>query len=142
MNIISKEQCINLIIKQFPGFEEMWAEHIDWWGGENPGLSNNMAVFSRYTIKLLQDDEKNQTELKNIFLLIEKFIVDGSDEVKDAAATCFLENVMNATSWKKIPSSSFIHLLGRESKSFCKAWDKFTGIKTEGLWLNDEDKNL
>lgn len=60
-------------------------------------------------------------------------MLEGNDKVRDAVATCFLENLINAVAWGRIPSSSFIHLLGEESKKYYKAWDEFTGVKTEGL---------
>ena len=28
----------------------------------------------------------------------------------------------------------FVPYLGQESREYCKAWDQFTGVRTEGLW--------
>jgi len=40
-------------------------------------------------------------------------------------------------SWKTISSLSFVGLLGSKSKEYCKGWDEFTGVKTEGLLNKD-----
>jgi hypothetical protein len=77
--------------------------------------------------------EKKQ-EIKEIFSLIEFFMVKGNQDVQDAAATCFLENLINSASWGPLKPESFLCYLGPESKKYCKAWDEFTGVKTEGLW--------
>jgi hypothetical protein len=65
--------------------------------------------------------------------MIEHLMLQGDDAVKDAVATCFLENLINRTSAGDIPAANFVHLLGPESVAYCKAWDEFTGVKTEGL---------
>lgn len=129
---------MNTILKKFPGFEKKWQEHLAWWGEDVPGLSNDMSSFSDYILELLQNDE-HADELKEIFAFIEELMTDGSKEVQEAVATCCLENLINATSWDRISASSFVHLLGKESKEFCKGWDEFTGAKTAGLWA-DNDK--
>lgn len=131
--MVSKEQSIKLILQKFPGFQNAWQEHLDWWGKETPGFCNDMAAFSRYTIMLLKE-KKNEQQLKEIFAFIEELMNVGTIEVKEAVATCFLENFINAVAWGRIPASSFVYLLGEESKKYCKAWDEFTGVKTEGLW--------
>lgn len=59
---------------------------------------------------------------------------EGNQDVQDAAATCFLENILNYDSAGRLKASSFVHLLGTESKAYCKARDEFTGVKTPGLW--------
>ena len=137
--MINDDEVFNIILAKFPGFKDMCQEHLEYWGEEKAGLCNDMAVFSRYSINLLKEANKNISELKDIFLFIEKCMLEGNDNVKDATATCFLENIINATSWETISSLNFVQLLGCESKKFCKAWDEFTGVKTEGLWHKDKE---
>lgn len=136
--MIDKEECIKLILKKFPGFHKTWEEHLKWWGDDIPGFSNDVAVFSRYTKDLLTKEAENLNEIREIFDFVEILMQKGTDDVKDAAATCFLENLINASSGGSISSRSFVHLLGEESVKYCKAWDEFTQVKTEGLW--DDEK--
>jgi hypothetical protein len=135
--MVSKEQCMKMILEHFPKFQEKWQEHLDWWEGESAGLCNDMSAFSKYVLELLQN-KSDDNEVKDIFIFIEKLMVEGTQEVQDATATCFLENLVNATSWNRISAESFVHLLGEESKEYCRAWDEFTEVKTDGLWI-DED---
>lgn len=72
--------------------------------------------------------------MEEIFLLIESFLKEGDRDLQDAAATCFLENLINYAAWGSLKPETFLCYLGIESKKYCKAWDEFTGTKTEGLW--------
>lgn len=122
---------MQLILKNFPNFEVEWQEHLAWWDGDPAGLSNDMAAFSRYVLGLLKKNQHNE-ETQEIFIFVEKLLIEGDEAVGNAAATCFLENLINAISWGRVPAN-FIYLMGPESKKYCKAWDDFTGVKTEGL---------
>jgi hypothetical protein len=128
--MISKKDCMQLILNKFPGFQERWQKHLDWWEGEEAGLCNDMSQFSRYVTELIVD--KQLDNLPQIFDFIEILMIDGDLDVQNAAATCFLENLINITS-ETIPASSFISLLGAESRDYCKAWDDFTGVQTVSL---------
>lgn len=135
--MVSDEQVIELMLEKFPDFEKAQKEYMALFG-EDSGISGNMSAFSHYVIDLIEQNKINKDDLNKIFNFIEELMEEGTDTVKDAVATCFLENIINATSWGAIPASSFVPLLGKKSKEFCKAWDEFTGVKTDGLW--DEHK--
>jgi hypothetical protein len=127
--MISRTECMPEILESFPGFQSQWQKHLEYWGDEEPGLCNDLSEFSDYVSDLIvsEDDKK----LNDIFRLIEKFMIEGEHSVKEAVATCFLENLVNA-----LPSNStesFVKFLGSESRAYCVAWDEFTGVKTEGL---------
>lgn len=128
--MISKKDCIQSMLDKFPGFQERWQTHLDWWEGEEAGLCNNMSQFSRYVTELITN--KQVKTLPQIFNFVETLMIGGDSDVQNAAATCFLENLMNMTP-EKIAVNSFIPFLGNESRNYCKAWDEFTGVTTEGL---------
>lgn len=67
---------------------------------------------------------------------VETVMQSGTQNERDAAATCFLENLLNVTP-TDIDPKTWIPLLGPESRLFCRAWDTFTGCRTECL---DEDQ--
>jgi hypothetical protein len=128
--MITSNQCMELILLSFPGFRERWNEWVAWWDGEESGLSNDMAEFSRYVADLIIQGQNE--DLPQIFDYIETLMVEGDNEVKNAAATCFLENLINRSD-RSFSPLSFTPLLGPESRDYCKGWDEFTGVKTKGL---------
>ena len=138
--MVSQIDCMDIILTKFPGFHSTWKKYLEWWGGDFRGFCNDMSCFSRYTIELIKDSKSHDKELKEIFTFIEHLLHEGSKEVKDAAATCFLENLINISSSGRISALKFVHMLGQESKEYCIAWDEFTGVKTEGLYENNENK--
>jgi len=133
--MVSEIEVINIILDKFPDFEEYWKQEVEeLWGEDNPGVSADMVVFSHYIKDLIiKNNKADEDVIEQSFILAEYLMKEGTVKVKDAVATCFLENLINAVAWERIPASSFIHLLGKESKKYCKAWDEFTGVKTEGL---------
>ncbi len=130
--MVSNNNCMNLILDMVPEFKAAWQDHLDFWGSDQAGLSNDMAEFSSF---LIANIEKISEERKqDIFLFAEKCLEEGDESVKDAIATCFLENILNAVSDEAISPEIFIKYLGEKSKEFCKSWDEFTGVSTPGLY--------
>lgn len=135
--MVSDQQVIEKINECFPTYKKIRKEYIELFG-ENSGIFGEMSAFSHFIIDSLIKENVKKADLKKLFEFIEQVMNEGSDTSKDAIATCLLENLINAVAWKKIPSSMFVTLLGKESKKFCRAWDEFTGVKTEGLWNDNK----
>lgn len=129
--MISHGNCIELVLGTVPEFEPAWQAHLKFWGNDKAGLSNDLAEFASYLIDNI--DCLSSGKREDIFLLVERCLSEGDDAVKDAVATCFLENLLNAVSEKRIEASSFVKFLGAKSRTFCEAWDDFTGLNTPGL---------
>jgi hypothetical protein len=134
--MVSDKEAIKKLLENFPKFAVSWEEYIDLFGRDS-GVCGNMAAFSHFIIESIENKNIDPSELQQVFIFMEELLVIGEDSVQDAVATCFLENLINATSWNTIPASSFVQFLGKESKAYCKAWDEFTGVKTEGLWSDN-----
>ena len=97
---------------------------------ETPSLCADFTALTQFVTDRI---EGGQTDgLEALFACLEP-LVAGGGEVGDAVATCFLENLLNVTP-QRIPARVWIPLLGPASRKFCRAWDQFTGVKTEGLW--------
>lgn len=127
--------CTRLILEEFPEFKqsEHWKGHCEFWKGAEAGIGSEMSVFSEFVTDNLNAMDSS-VDFKKVFLFIEKLMVEGDQDVKDVAATCFLENLINFDSWGTVKASSFIPYLGPKSREYCIAWDEFTGVKTEGLY--------
>ncbi|MBD3388146.1 MAG: hypothetical protein GF414_04315 [Candidatus Altiarchaeales archaeon] len=126
--MILKEEVMDRVLKLTPAFKESWEAHLRYWSDEEPGLCNDMAALSRYIAARIANEHFD--DLGGVFDLIELLLREGDQEVKDATATCFLENLANASSAKKIDANKFIHLLGPKSRAHWRAWDRFTGVCT------------
>ena len=122
---------MGLILDKIPDFEPVWQAHLDFWGDDEAGLSNDLAEFASYLVNTLSSLSSDKR--KELFLLVEVCLNEGDEEVKDAIATCLLENLLNAVSEERVDALLFVGFLEDESRKFCKSWDEFTGIETPGL---------
>jgi hypothetical protein len=135
--MVFENDCAEIITRQFPEFVASyeWEEHLLFWkdSEEKYNLCGIFSTFSSFTKRLL-NTEPTPPFLVKIFNFIETMMREGDQLVGDCAATCFLENLINLVGHGSVQASTFIPLLGPESREYCKAWDKFTGVQTPGLW--------
>lgn len=133
---LGREEALTLILETERGFSKAWQAHRNDWYGMDAGTCSDMATFSRYVASLLAANPKHP-RAPAIFALIERLMVEGNEEVQTAAATCFLENIQNRSPDPILPEA-FVGLLGEKSRHYCRAWDEFTGVRTPGIWDEDE----
>lgn len=128
MNKINRQECLNLLSEKFPKYFSYRKLHIAYWG-EDDDMFSIMSPLQDYTLDVIKAN--NTAEIKKIFDFAEFLMLNGDQSVQDGIATQFLENLMNKdlTEFKLI-----IPYLGKESIEYCRAWDKFTRVRTEGLW--------
>jgi hypothetical protein len=141
---ISKKNCIGLISDKFPEFQLLWdsyqSEYTEIVGGLfgatpfkiEDRICGGMITFSDYVSKLLISNKTKPDQINEIFSFIEHLFTNGDEDVKNAIATCFLENILNKIP-DKIDPKRFVPYLGPNSRDYCRAWDEFCGVQTEGL---------
>lgn len=107
---------------------------------------NACTVFTGLTDYVVYELINKNNEITNEEVEIYKYIEDirkrysnfpDNTEEKDldaSACSCFLENLINRASAKRISYERFIPYLGEKSREYCRAWDEFTGVKSPGLW--------
>ncbi|HEV2761786.1 MAG TPA: hypothetical protein VGV38_02235, partial [Pyrinomonadaceae bacterium] len=108
--MITSKECMQEVLRAVPGFRRAWEAHLASWGGEPAGLCNDMSEFSRYLKDLIRGGR--MVGVRPAFDLAERLLEEGDETVKDAAATCFLENMLAYASAGEIPANTFVHLLG------------------------------
>jgi hypothetical protein len=130
MEKISGEKCIELMKENFPKFPAYWEAYIRDFGSDL-GLTIQMLPFCEYTIDVIKSND--EAEIKKNFDFVEFLLCNGHELVQNAIATSFLEYLMSKDP-DEIKFSKFVKFLGKNAIDYCRAWDKFTGVKTEGLW--------
>jgi hypothetical protein len=130
--MIQTEDILELITDCYPEFGPRWNEGSLFWPeeGQMPTACGILSEFSYLIAEQLE--EERVSNIPSVFALIERFLAEGSEEVKDAAATCFLENLHNRVP-EEIAATFFVPFLGPRSREYCRAWDRFCGTETEGL---------
>jgi hypothetical protein len=118
--VITKAQCVALILREVPAFCPTWQEHLDCWGDEEAGFWNDVAAFSQF-FRDVSGDLTNDG-CSRIFDLIEQLMVEGDEDVRNAVATCFLENIANWVGEDDLPSGADFSYLGEESRTYFQAY--------------------
>lgn len=126
---IQLQNLLPLLVSRLPGFRKHLAVEVDDWLTEEGEISP-CAVFRLAGDLVVRRFEQGDFDgADRVFEAVELCLAEGTDEVGTAAATCFLELVVN----KSEVGALAVHFMGPLSKQHCRAWDKFTGVATPGL---------
>lgn len=132
---ITGDKCILLMKNNFEKFSKYWDAYILEFGSDQ-GLSIQMLPFCEFAIDVIKSH--NEIEIEKIFNFIEFLLCNGDESVQNAIATSFLEYLMSKDP-DEIKFNKFAKYLKKHTIDYCRAWDKFTGIKTEGLWETENN---
>ena len=72
-------------------------------------------------------------EMHAVFDLAEKLLVEADEKTSTAIATGFLESLLSESSSRRLDFRRVGSMLGDESRKYCREWDRFTGVVTDGL---------
>jgi hypothetical protein len=127
--MIMPADAVRLLVQACPSVRAELIKDVENWLCEDGSLSAHMifASASHHVAEKLLNGEVEK--VAPVFEFIERSLLEGDQDVKNGAATCFLENLMN----RDIDARLYSSKLGRESLAFCRAWDAFTGVETPGL---------
>lgn len=134
MGIVTGNKCIELMKEKFPQFLPYWEAYVRNFG-EDLGLTIQMLPFGKYSIDVIKSND--ETEIKNIFIFVEFLLCNGDESVQTAMTTSYLEYLISKD-LDEIKFSKFAKFLGENAIGYCRAWDKFTGVRTEGLWEKEK----
>ncbi len=137
MKEITDENLISILQKQFPGFIPYCEASIEYFGIDQ-GLTVRIIPFSDYVLDVMKRNQ--ELLLRQIFDFVELSICDGDESVQNAMTTSFLEYLLSKDP-HEIKFASIVKYLGKESMGYCKAWDRFCGIRTKGLWDDESLKS-
>jgi hypothetical protein len=120
------------LISLCPEFAAVWNRQCDLWTADDGSFTVHgvFAVFSDYIADRL--GRAADPDLLRVFEYVESKVTDDNSDVDNAACTCFLENLMNRVP-ETIPPQHLVPFLGPKSRRFCRAWDEWCGVKTQGL---------
>lgn len=131
---ISKLQAIEMCLSCASHFKERWESYLEEWKEEGtPGFTVDITEFAYYLQEECLSSQLNIPHLQKCFRLVEDLLVKGDEEVSTAIATGLLESLLHHSDEEPRLDGVFVPLLGRESKKYCIAYNKFCGVKNKGL---------
>ena len=121
----SEAEVMPRLIADFPGLRPRWEKHLELWKGEPAGSYNDIAEFAHFVVQDLYPNG-NTADLQRAFDLMERWLLNGNQNLRDLIAIGFLEDVQNVASWQTFGREAFIPFLGSLSR---QAWNEI-----EGTW--------
>ena len=121
--MISKAEVMPLLLGACPGFEQMWREHLEWWGSAERGIFNDTSEFARYLVECYA--RGSMDEFSDAFLTIETLIHQGDDEARGAAVVGVLESLQVRATHTTFGPDVFLRFLGPLSR---EAWQEIDDL--------------
>src|SRR5262249_37912827 len=123
-------ELLPLFVRCCPGLRDPLVQAADDWLQEDGTISYYLVVslLSDYVVERF--DAGDYSFSNELFLLVERLLKDGSQEVQDVVATGFLEALVNQ---QQLSAELWVPLVGPEAREYLRAWDRFTGVVTPGL---------
>ncbi|MDP6542720.1 MAG: hypothetical protein QGH60_01950 [Phycisphaerae bacterium] len=97
------------------------------------GLCSQLVALADFAVGLFDAEVAQHVRLEAIFGFVERLMGDGTPDVRNAAATGFLESLQRTVCRGEIDGEVFFALMHTESRRFCREMDDFWGAETPGL---------
>jgi hypothetical protein len=114
------------LVAEFPEFRPRWEKHLEFWGGEPGGNYNDITQFVYFVVRDLYPNGKTD-EVQRAFGLMEYWLKDGTEDVRELIVIGFFEDLQNLAFAK----DEFVPFLGPKSR---EAWDEL-----ERFWAGKGD---
>jgi len=109
----------------FPLFRPRWEKYLELWNGKPAGGYNDIAQFAHFVVEDIYPLQKTE-DLQRAFDLMEYWLVNGNQNLRELVRIGFLEDVQNVASGQSFGKEAFIPFLGPQSR---QAWDEI-----ERMW--------
>lgn len=114
---------VELLLKACPTATTAWNDHLEWWGDQERGRFNDMGVFAQHVVDC--DCQLRTEEFSAFFALLERFLVEGSEEVRGLAVVGLLEGIQNVASHTPQGATRLEPLLMPKSR---QAWNELASL--------------
>jgi hypothetical protein len=127
--MIDESNLLKGLVATYPGLRDYFVKNCDQWLHENGTISPSSlfsAASSFCRARFMENDFENSEVL---FSFVERCLECGNENIANAAATCFLENITNSPDIARLAVS----LMGPLSRNHVKGWDAFHGSNVCGF---------
>ncbi len=128
--LYSISEAVSKLTQLDPAFEAVYRRVAAQSAPDPPPITVVFAFYGRDVARAAA----RGLELASVLNLVESFMQDGAQDVKDAVATGFWEAVLAEASAGRLDFRLIAPHAGPASLAFCRAWDTFTGMRTPGLY--------
>lgn len=123
--MICKNEVMDFSVQACPSFKEKWEEYLtDIWDRNSESiLYTDLAEFARHLTELVTNSKLD--EMKNIFALTEKLIIEGDHFVQEAIVVGLIEDFQGGLERNGCSLKSFEKFLEPETLKYWRKVIKF-----------------
>lgn len=124
--MIDIDNSLRMLSKAYPGFRDEFVRNADSWISNDGEFLYYILITNLSQVLIENISEGNYENTDELFLLVERLLTEGTDNVLNLIAVGFLESLQNQST---VEPQYWAPLLGPKAASFYKARDKFQAIK-------------
>lgn len=121
---VTEAEIMPRLVEEFPAFRPRWEKHLSFWKGEPAGGYNDVSEFAQFVVMELYSSGKTE-EVQRAFDLMEQWLVNGNQKVRELVVIGFLEDLQNIASWQPFGKAVFIPFLSPQSRD---AWNQIERV--------------
>ena len=118
-----RPMLVEPLLSACPSFRPRWDQHLTDWGGEDPGIYNDLTVFAEHLVESYA--VSSTAEFPAVFQAVERLLSEGPEEARAALSVGLLEDLQVDGSHRPFGGNAFRPWLGAESR---RAWDEITKL--------------
>jgi hypothetical protein len=126
--MISREEIVPRLLQACPTAQRAWDEHVAWWGTEDRGIYNDVAVLAHHVVVSLKSRDTRKFDA--FFRVLEELLVTGDPDTRAVAVNGLIEDLQNIASHEPPGYQAFERWLHPTSR---RAW-----ADVERLWSGKE----
>ena len=114
---MTPQDIVPSLLRACPSAEARWQEHLAWWGDDERGLHNDVAIFAHHVVESFAEGRTD--EFAAFWDVVESMVQSSDPQVKDLAIIGLIEDVQNIASHQPHGYSVFEPWLGSKTRD---AW--------------------
>jgi hypothetical protein len=116
------DEVVPALRRACPSAEPDWEEHLQFWGGAERGLYNDVGVFADHAVRKYGLGEVE--ELPALFTVVEQMVAAEDSRVRDLGVVGLIETIQNIASHRPHGFAVFLPWLGPRSSEAWRAVDE------------------
>ena len=116
---VETKDLLAFVIPLYPGLREELVSSADCWLTETGHISSCSVFWTACDLVVRRVSAGDFDHLEQLFDGVEHCLAGGSEDVSIAAATCFLEGLINQPE----VGALVVTFMGPLSREYCRAWD-------------------
>ena len=121
--VVSRTRVMSPLVEACPSFRTPWQAYLAHDAYQEGLLYVDLGEFARHLVRLVESDSRG--ELPAVFEVIERLLLEGESNARDAVIIGLLEGIQNIASGSRVGPAVFVPYLHPETMHWWTEIDEF-----------------